>query len=88
MFIGERERMNVLHPFERNAANTGVAKAFLQCGAPSSHGPSWALCNNHITVPLRLGSGNDVTFDAEGWSVMFDDDDQAIVRCPGHNKAT
>jgi hypothetical protein len=60
-----------------------IARAYLQCGAPSEVGPSYALCNNHITVPLLLRSGNDVDFDAEGWSVMFDGD-RAIVRCPSH----
>ncbi len=54
----------------------------LQCGAPSDDQP-WALCNNHTFRPLRLGSGNDLTFDGEGWSVMFDGD-QPIVRCPRH----
>jgi hypothetical protein len=64
-----------------------IARAYLQCGAPTEIGPEWALCNNHTTVALRLGSGNDLTFDADGWSVMFDgpDSDQPIVRCPSHN---
>ncbi len=62
---------------------SGIARAYLQCGAPSSIGPSWALCNNNTTVPLRLGPGNDFVIDEDGWSVMFDGD-QPIVRCPAH----
>lgn len=60
------------------------ARVFLMCNAKSSFGPPGFLCNNNTTVPLRLGAGNDFTIDADGWSVMFDEDDEPIVRCPKH----
>lgn len=61
------------------------ARVFLMCNAKSSFGPPGFLCNNNTTVPLRLGAGNDFTIDADGWSVMFDEDDEPIVRCPKHH---
>lgn len=72
-------------PFD-TTARTDVADARLVCGAQSSYGPEGARCNNHTTVPLRVGAGNDMTFDAPGWSVMFDGpgSDQPIIRCPRH----
>lgn len=72
-------------PFD-TTARTDVAEARLVCGAQSSYGPEGARCNNHTTVPLCEGVGNDMTFDAPGWSVVFDDD-EPTVRCPRHTDA-
>lgn len=72
-------------PFD-TTARTDVAEARLVCGAQSSYGPEGARCNNHTTVPLLEGVGNDMTFDAPGWSVVFDDD-EPTVRCPRHTDA-
>lgn len=65
-----------------------VAYAYLRCNAESDYGPPGALCNNNTTASLVLGSGNDVTFDAGGWTLMFDNSGQPIVRCPTHATVT
>lgn len=65
---------------------TDIAKATLVCGADSDYPPKGSRCNNWTSVPLLEGVGNDMTFDAPGWSVVFDDD-EPTVRCPRHTDA-
>ena len=55
-------------------------------GPNSAIGIFTCACGESITVPLRLGSGND--FDAdfpEGWYPGFSNE-VPYIRCPAHNK--
>lgn len=43
-------------------------------------------CGQSITLPLRLGPGNDFTADfPDGWYPGFSDD-VPDIKCPEHNK--
>lgn len=52
----------------------GSANAVLACA-----------CGQIVTVPLLLGSGNDMAVELpDGWYLSFVEFDKPIVECPGH----